>query len=80
MKMKIYREANLRHFEFWAGAKQRVEKLTSEELDQLQEIFEDLDLYPDGLSETDINDIFWFEEDWIAELLGFESWDEIEAR
>jgi hypothetical protein len=28
------------------------------------------DLYPDGLSETQLNDILWFEEDWIFEMLG----------
>ena len=28
------------------------------------------ELYPDGLSETQLNDILWFEADWIYESLG----------
>ena len=36
-----------------------------EELDNLLE-----DLYPDGLSETELNDLLWFDSDWIFEQLG----------
>ena len=36
-----------------------------EELDTLLE-----DLYPDGLSETELNDLLWFDSDWIFEQLG----------
>ena len=28
------------------------------------------ELHPDGLSETTLNDILWFESDWIFETLG----------
>ena len=34
-------------------------------------------MYPDGCSETDVNDIFWFERDWIAEALGYSDYDEL---
>ena len=57
--MRIYREIPLREFDFWAGAKDRVKYLTMEELDQIEEMLEEL--APDGLSETDLNDLFWFE-------------------
>ena len=36
-----------------------------EDLDALLE-----DLYPDGLSETELNDLLWFDSDWIFEQLG----------
>lgn len=26
--------------------------------------------YPDGIERTELNDILWFEEDWIYEMLG----------
>ena len=29
-------------------------------------------------SDTEINDLFWFEEDFIAELLGFDNWEALE--
>ena len=36
------------------------------------------DLYPDGLTETQLNDLLWFEEDWIFETLGISKEDEEE--
>ena len=75
--MKIYREDSLRGFEFWAGAVDRVKHLTVEDLDQIETILEDI--FPDGVEETTINDLFWFEEDTIADWLGFTDWEELEA-
>ena len=74
--MKIYEEKSLRGFEFWSGAKYTAETLTDGELDTIECIFDEL--YPDGASETTVNDIFWFERDWIAEMLGFEDWEALE--
>lgn len=74
--MKIYEEKSLRDFEFWSGAKCRAEVLTPEELDQIEAIFEEI--FPDGMSDTAINDVFWFEEDWVAEMLGFEDFEALE--
>ena len=76
--MKIYTENNLRDFEFWSGAVDTVKYLTKEELDAIETIFEDM--YPDGMDETQINDIFWFEDDWIAEMLGYNDFEEIMYR
>lgn len=76
--MKIYRETTLTNFEFWGGAKCRAEKLTYSELEQITEILEEL--YPDGIDETTVNDLFWFEEDTIAEWLGYNSFEEIYNR
>lgn len=73
--MKIYTEKNLRDFEFWSGAKDIVKYLTPEELDQIESILEEC--YPDGIDETAINDFFWFEENTIAEWLGYDSFEDI---
>ena len=73
--MKIYKEDSLRSFEFWSGAKDRVKYLTLEELDEIEVILEEI--YPDGIDETTINDIFWFEEDTIAEWLGYNDFEEL---
>lgn len=53
----------------WSGAVDTWNTL--EELDLL-ESFDDLldNLYPEGLSETELNDLLWFERDWILESLG----------
>ena len=74
--MKYYKEESLSNFEFWSGAKDRAEVLTVEDFDNIEAQLEDL--YPDGMSETDINDFFWFEEDTIAQMLGFSDWEELE--
>ena len=76
--MKIYTEESLKNFEFWSGAKDTVKYLTDDELDTIEEILEDV--YPEGMSETQINDIFWFEDDWIAEILGYNDFEEIMNR
>ena len=73
--MKIYKEESLRNFNFWCGACDTVNYLTDEELDKIEIILEECN--PEGMEETEINDLFWFEEDNIAEWLGYSSFDEI---
>ena len=76
--MKIVEEVRLRDFEFWAGAIYRAERLSNDELDQIEEILEEI--YPEGMSNVSLNDLFWFEEDFIAQSLGFDSFEDIVAR
>lgn len=76
--MKIYSEKSLRNFDFWSGAKDTVKYLTDDELDTIEEILEDS--YPDGMDETEVNDFFWFEDDTIAEWLGYEDFEELMHR
>lgn len=76
--MKVYTETSLTNFEFWSGAKDTVKYLTDEELDQIEAMLEDI--YPDGCDETTINDFFWFEDDAIAEWLGYNDFEEIMNR
>ena len=74
--MKIYKEESLRNFEFWSGAKENVKEFTDEQLDQIEAILEDM--YPDGMDETQINDLFWFESETLREWLGIEEEEEEE--
>lgn len=73
--MKYTVDETLREFQFWSGAKETAKQLTDEQLDQMETILEEC--YPDGMTDTQINDIFWFETDWIAEQLGFRSWEHL---
>lgn len=68
--MKIYKEDTLSNFEFWAGGKDNAERLTSKELDELTNILEDI--CPDGMDETQINDLLWFDFEYVCEWLGLE--------
>lgn len=76
--MKIYTEENLRNFDFWSGAKDTVKYLTDDELDTIEEILEELN--PEGMSDTEVNDFFWFEDDTIAEWLGYSDFEELMHR
>lgn len=66
--MKITSDLNLRNFDFWSGAKDH--EFTYEELEQIEFILEDI--YPDGMTDTQVNDLFWFEEETLCEWLGID--------
>lgn len=59
-------------FKPWAGATSTYKNI--EEADKLEE-FESLidELYPDGIEETKLNDILWFEPEFILESLGMKT-------
>ena len=73
--MKIYTEESLSKFDFWDGAIDTVKYLTDLDFDNIEFALEEL--YPDGMDDTTINDIFWFEDDFIAEILGYSDWEEL---
>lgn len=73
--MKVYSEISLRQHDAWSGAKQTKQAIIDadkvEEFDALIE-----DLYPDGIDETQLNDILWFETDWLFDSLGMNNDEE----
>lgn len=68
--MRVHCEISLVNFEFWSGARCRAEQLTYEELEQLEFMLEDI--YPDGVEDTTINDLLWFDFPVVCEWLGLE--------
>ena len=78
-KMKIYKEVNsVYDFDFWSGAKDTVKYLLDSEVNEIISMLE-MSGY-DEMSETELNDFFWFETDTIAEWLGYNDFDEIMNR
>ena len=73
--MIIYKEESLKNFQFWSGAKYLASCLTEKEFDIIEELLEEL--YPDGMEETQINDFFWFEGNFIAQALGDKDEDDL---
>lgn len=67
----------LRDFEFWSGAKDRAELLTFSELDSIGEQLEDF--FQETPTQTQINDLFWFDFDIVCEMLGTTE-EELEKR
>lgn len=76
--MRIYEEKALKDFDFWSGGADRAANLTDEEFDSVERLFEEL--YPDGMSETEINDFFWFDFDTIAQHLGYENEEDFDQK
>jgi hypothetical protein len=72
--MKIYKEVNYDSMEFWSGGQDTVNDLTDEQLKRVWDYLEDT---YDEMDETKLNEFFWFDRDFIAELLGFEDYDEL---
>lgn len=76
--MKIYKDESLRGFEFWSGAVATADRIWEERgtegWDELEAILEDA--YPDGIDETDLNDLLWFDADTVYEWLGIEDEEE----
>lgn len=66
--MKITTELNLTSFDFWSGAEDH--EFTYSELKELEFALEDV--FPDGATETQINDLFWFEEEFLCSLIGID--------
>ena len=67
--MKIYEEKNLCDFNFWSGAVDNANKMTSEQLTEVESVLEGL--YPEGMEDTQINDLFWFDFETVCEWIGF---------
>lgn len=79
LQMKVYKEVNsYSDFDFWSGARDTVKYLTADEIEEIFSMLEDA--YPEGMEETEVNDFFWFEDDTIAEWLGYSSFEEIMER
>ena len=75
--MQYICEKSLTNFEFWSGAKDRANLLTYSELEELDNQLEDF--FNEIPTETQINDLFWFNFDTICEWLGITE-EELERR
>lgn len=73
--MKITFDRDLSCFWAWDGGQDTLNELiANNDCANIESMIEDL--YPDGLTDTQLNDILWFERDLIANWLGYDSWDE----
>ena len=66
--MRLYKEG-ISNFTPWSGAVDTWNALDEhDKIDTLESILEDI--YPDGMSETDLNDLLWFEPEAVYEWVG----------
>ncbi len=78
MTVKFEMDVNDLYKRLWSGAEDTLKDLTPAEIETILNILEDL--YPDGMTLTELNDFFWFERDTIAEWLGVTSYDSLMNR
>lgn len=76
--MLIHSETSLRNFNFWAGGADNANCLSYDQLDIIEEILSDI--YPEGIDEIQLNDLFWFDEDIIAEWLNYTNFEELKNK
>lgn len=69
--MLIKTEKNLRGFEAWSGAIETKKIILDAGLEEEFEMLID-ECYPEGLTDTELNDILWFDSDWVLDMLGIE--------
>lgn len=76
--MTITYELDLNSFEAWSGAIDTLDRIKHEgKCEELEAILEDL--YPDGMTETSLNDLLWFEADEVYSWLGLRTETEIQG-
>lgn len=74
--MTITYELDLDSFKAWSGAVDTLDRIQREgKCGKLENILEDL--YPDGMTETQLNDLLWFDSEQVYEWLGIRSEEQI---
>lgn len=72
---KILKDFDLEEFEAWSGAIDTkdtiIEHGKAESFSQMIN-----ELYPEGVEETHINDILWFDSNWCLDLVGIQDEDD----
>ena len=76
--MKVYFEINIADFKAWGGAINTLDRIIAEDkCDELEAILDDL--YPDGITETELNDLLWFDDETVLGWLGIRTESEIRS-
>ena len=68
---KMMLQVDFSEYEPWSGAVDTFEKIEEEnKLDELELMLEEL--YPEGMTDTQLNDLLWFDSEWVFEQLGIQ--------
>ena len=73
--MKIYSDISLENFDYWSGAVDTAKRISeADKWDDLEAILEDI--YPDGMTDTQLNDLMWMDSETVYEWLGISEEEE----
>lgn len=77
--MTIVHELSVWDYEPWSGAVDTYERICKEgKLDLLAQVLDDVYCDRETMTDTELNDLLWFESDSVYEWLGMQTDDEIE--
>ena len=67
--MKVFKEISLCDFEGWSGADKTIRIIVeNDKVEEFEQLIEEL--FPEGIDETNLNDLLRFEDEWVFEMLG----------
>lgn len=70
--IKVEKVMDVKDFKAWSGGKDTLDTIIEhEKTDELNELIGEL--YQDGITDTTLNDLLWFESDWLFETLGIDT-------
>jgi len=76
--MRVYNDnLTLSNFDAWSEAKDTKETIIQAGKERDFEYLIE-ELYPDGITDTQLNDLLWFDSEWIFESLGIDEESEEE--
>lgn len=66
--MKITTYTSIHNFGFWSQGKDNAEMLSYEQLSEVESVIDDA--FPNGLTDRELNDLFWHDFDTVLEWIG----------
>lgn len=76
--MRIYNELDLNTFEAGSGAVDTLNRIRREgKCEELESALEEI--YPEGIDETELNDLLWFDSETVYEWVGLRTESQIES-
>lgn len=75
--MIIYQEISLKDFPFWGPAETHVQYLTDKDFEMIEQELEYDNRTQIGINKTYLNDLFSYDEDYIANILGYDDFEQL---
>lgn len=70
--IKVEKVMDVKDFKAWSGGRDTLDTIIEHgKADELNELINEL--YQDGITDVTLNDLLWFESDWLFETLGIDT-------